>query len=131
MTVRFFLLSEYQYINTSTRFLYYFSVYVNLFKELFLFAYKNVRSRKRMQRYNYFPQYQIFFRKRFKNLKGFRVSLQKRGITHSFQPNKAPYTYLRIFYITKEVMHESCTIIEKSSISTIKKKKSFYYIYKV
>ena len=37
----------------TTRFLYYFSVYVNLFKELFLFANRCI-SEKRVQRYRLF-----------------------------------------------------------------------------
>ena len=38
----------------TTRFLYYFSVYVNLFKELFLYVACRCISEKRVQRYGLF-----------------------------------------------------------------------------
>ena len=53
--------------------------YVNLFKELFLFvlfAWSNVRSRKRMQRYGFFRNLQNFYRKNRDFIPDFNIRLQ-------------------------------------------------------
>ena len=92
----------------TTRFLYYFSVYVNLFKELFLYVACRCISEKRVQRYRLF-RYPP-------NIS--RIIFQKCLIIDLYQVDKTDSSHYVTAYATQEHNRAKASRNRKSIMAT-------------